>query len=61
MIRETRVIKLVPISEDGLVVIDYNEDEWVDSVSPYNESFAQVIIGCRVWDVDEDDIVGEAV
>lgn len=62
MRRETRLIKLVPISEDGLVVVDYEDGQWVDSIAPYNETYAQVIIGEGPWDVpDEDDIVGEAI
>lgn len=44
MRKETRRIELVPIV-DGIVVIEYDEeDEWVESVAPYNEKFVQVII-----------------
>ena len=45
MRKETRRIILVPINLDGVSIIEYDaEQEWIESVAPFNESTIQVVM-----------------
>jgi hypothetical protein len=56
MRKEIRRLELVPVDDDGNAVIEYGEEEWIESVAPYNETFIQVIVAGMYIEPEEDDV-----